>query len=97
MAILGATARTIEGKGYFSLTLDGGDYIAIGREDWMTFTQTRPACCPTCGGDQIADEGNTRLEETPAQHGIPGWETMTVYKTGFRFRCGGCDLTFVTF
>jgi hypothetical protein len=95
VAIVGATALSIEGKGYISLSLDGGDYIVISRDDWMTFTQTRPACCPRCGGDQLADEGNTRLEETPAQHGRPGWGT--IYQTGYRFRCGGCNLTFVTF
>ncbi|MBX0330095.1 hypothetical protein K2Z83_20720 [Oscillochloris sp. ZM17-4] len=93
--IVGATVITVQGQGYVSLSLEGGDYIAISREDWMAFNGFTPACCPTCGCEQLADQGNTRLEETPAQHGMPGWGIT--YKNGFRFRCDNCDLTFVTF
>lgn len=93
--IVGNHAITIDGKSYVSLSIEGGDFLVISREDWMAFHQLIPACCPRCRAAHLTDEGNAFVEERPAQHRRPGWGTIR--HPGYRFRCGSCKLTFVLF
>lgn len=101
--IVGNTPITIDGKDYLSLSIEGGDYYLVTRQDWQRATAMIPCCCPRCGTDITqgapSEQGFAFVSEPlPWQ---PGQSNLvrrsTAVSTGYRYHCGMCGLNFVMF